>query len=696
MAKNPPDHPVPSAGPSAHSHIQGKGAHSRAEHSALGDASRNIQGKKRKRDSKDAEALLDLDFFEVRPEAPKSTLDVASSQNPETARGVPIDGVRRLSIEECRRILRTHKLKVTLMDQRGQISKQGRKRQQVDPMPTKPQKNTLRQLDPQPLISFKDLRARYKLSRRLAENLDSQGYTEPTEVQLGALPLLLGSDEDRGLPYKKKSQGQIHRSDIDLLTIAPTGSGKTLAFLIPILHGLLGERHARKAERPGMASDHEIKAVIVAPTHELVDQLVNEGKKLALGTGLKVAAMKKGMNLREHRGHLDGQKSTNTLHSDILVATPLNLVHALSSETDSLPQDLSSVHYLVLDEADVLLDPMFRRQTLAIWEACTNDKLQTSLWSATIGSSVETLAQSFISERRQKMQLPSSNHHILRLVVGLKDSALPTISHRLIYTATEQGKLLALRQLLHPPASDSSTVLRPPFLVFTQTIARATALHSELLYDISPEAGGSSRIAVLHSDLSDLARSSVMAGFRKGEIWVIITTDLLSRGVDFRGVNGVVNYDIPNTGASYIHRAGRTGRAGREGGIAVTLYTKEDIPYVKNIANIIAATEKIKGKVEGQEHGGVQKWLLDALPTVSKKTRQELKKGGVEARRAVRSGESGRKEGKRMRISTKSGFDRRLETKRKGAIEGNRRKKAIDIPQYDAGSSNDEWGGIED
>ena len=696
VAKKPSDHPIPSAGPSAHSHIQGEGAHFGAEHSAPGDTSRNIQGKKRKRDSKDAEALLDLDFFGVHGEAPRSTLDVALNQKPDIATGVPIDSVRRLSIEECRRIFRTHKLKVTLMDQRDQMSNQGRKRQKVDPMPTKSRKKTLRQLDPQPLIAFRDLRTRYRLSRRLAENLDSQGYTEPTEVQLGALPLMLGSDEDRGLPYKKNSQGQIHRSDIDLLTIAPTGSGKTLAFLIPILHGLLGERHTRKTKSSGTASDYGIKAVIVAPTHELVDQLVNEGKKLALGTGLKVATMKKGMSLREHRGHLDGQKNTNTLHADILVATPLNLIHALSSETDSLPQDLSSVHYLVLDEADVLLDPMFRRQTLAIWEACTNDKLQTSLWSATIGSSIETLAQSFISERRQKMHLPSSNHHILRLVVGLKDSALSTISHRLVYTATEQGKLLALRQLLHPPASDSSIVLRPPFLVFTQTIARATALHSELLYDISPEAGGSSRIAVLHSDLSDSARSSVMTNFRKGEIWVIITTDLLSRGVDFRGVNGVINYDIPNTGATYIHRAGRTGRAGREGGIAVTLYTKEDIPYVKNVANVIAASDKVRGEVEGQEHGGVQKWLLDALPTVSKKTRQELKKKGVEARRAVRSEESGGKEVKRMRISTKSGFDRRLETKKKGAIEGNRRKKAVDTAQYDDGSSDDEWGGIED
>ena len=696
VARKPPEHPVPSAGPSTHLPVGKEGAQLRAEHSTLEDTSRNIQGTKRKRDDKDAEILLNLDFFGVQREAPKSKTDVAVNPKSENARADPIDSVRRLSIEECRRVFRSHKLKVTLMDPRDQVTIQRRKRRKVEPVPAKSQKSALQQLDSQPLMSFTDLQARYRLSRRLAENLDNQGYTEPTEVQLGALPILLGSDEDRGLPPQKNPHGQAHTSDIDLLAVAPTGSGKTLAFLIPILHGLLRGRYARKAENPGTASDHEVKAVVIAPTHELVDQLVNEGKKLVRGTGLKVAAMKKGMNLRAHGGHVDGQENMNTVHADVLIAAPLNLIHALSSESDSPSEGLSSVHYLVLDEADVLLDPMFRRQTLAIWEACTNDKLQTSLWSATIGSSIETLAQSFILERRQKMNLPSKNHHILRLVVGLKDSALPTVSHRLVYAATEQGKLLAIRQLLHPPASGFSTVLRPPFLVFTQTIARATALHSELLYDISPEAGGSSRIAVLHSELSDTARSNVMAGFRRGEIWVIITTDLLSRGVDFKGVNGVVNYDIPNTGAAYVHRAGRTGRAGREGGIAVTLYTKEDIPYVKNIANVIAASEKVKGKAEGQEHGGVQKWLLDALPTVGKKTRKELKKKGVEARRAVKSGEIGGKGRKSMRISTKSGYDRRLETKRKGAIDGNLKKKAVDTAQYDDSGSDDEWGGIED
>jgi ATP-dependent RNA helicase DDX52/ROK1 len=123
-----------------------------------------------------------------------------------------------------------------------------------------------------------------------------------------------------------------------------------------------------------------------------------------------------------------------------------------------------------------------------------------------------------------------------------------------------------------------------------------------------------------------------MAGFRRGEIWVIITTDLLARGVDFRGLNGVVNYDVPTSAAAYVHRAGRTGRAGRKGGVVITLYTKEDVPFIKPVANVIAASEKARGE-GGNEGSSVQQWLLDALPTPSKRDKKNLKQRGLEIRR---------------------------------------------------------------
>jgi ATP-dependent RNA helicase DDX52/ROK1 len=210
-------------------------------------------------------------------------------------------------------------------------------------------------------------------------------------------------------------------------------------------------------------------------------------------------------------------------------------------------------------------------------------------------------------------------------------------------------------------------------------------LHDELKYDIPLAAGGSSRMAVLHSSLPDSARSGIMRRFRSGEIWVLITTDVLARGVDFAGVNGVVNYDVPGSAAAYVHRAGRTGRAGREGGVAVTFYTKEDVPFVKSVANVIAASERQAGRTG--EDVDVKQWLLDALPDVRKEDRQRLKTRGVEARRS----------GGKARITSKSAWERRREHNRKGAIEGSRKRKMQET-EGDEGEEGgeSEWGGLDD
>jgi len=674
------------------------------------------QGNKRKRrEIEEPQPLVesdDLDFFEAGGQTSQK-LDHAlvrtklAESTSERNAAISQSG-QRISEEDCRRILKSHKLKITLLNGQTEKVSEPKVHMRSSKILKPSKKDALKQLSPQPLQTFEELRSKYAISRRLAANLDSQGYTTPTDVQLVSLPLLLGTDEDRGLRVSKKS-GTTGKAHIDLLTVAPTGSGKTLAFLIPTLYGILQDRHHPTNSSSDSNKRGQISGVIIAPTHELADQIVNECKKLAAGTGLRISAMRKGMKMQfdnqpeegnfQSNVNSDNLGSTEPLSSiakpDVLVATPGLLLHALSETTDSAPRALPSVRYLILDEADVLLDPLFRAQTLAIWKCCINESLQTSLWSATIGSSIESLAQSTILERRRRLGLSASKHHVIRVIVGLKDSALPTVSHRLIYAATERGKLLAIRQLLHPSTAEDAPALRPPFLVFTQTIPRAVALHSELLYDIPPEAGGSTRIAVLHSDLSDTARSNVMAEFRKGEIWVLITTDLLSRGIDFRGINGVVNYDIPNTGAAYVHRAGRTGRAGREGGIAVTLYTKEDIPYIKNIANVIAASQKLKTKTGEDSQEGIQKWLLDALPNVSKKSKKELKKRGVEARRVTKFDEDGGKGARKMRISTKSGFDRKSNNKRKGAMKGSQRRRFSDEALEDVASGDEEWGGID-
>ncbi|KAJ9632016.1 RNA-dependent ATPase rok1 [Taxawa tesnikishii (nom. ined.)] len=427
------------------------------------------------------------------------------------------------------------------------------------------------------------------------------------------------------------------------------------------------------------------------------------GKKLAMNTGIKVTNMRKGMHLdpAKSEAQSESDKSTPPVKSDVLVSTPLTFLHAIEGLTAE-DSSLSNIRYLILDEADVLLDPLFREQTLRIWNSLSRPDLRVSLWSATMGSSIEELARETIKKRQENLRKKVATSQdgatsgslaapLVRLIVGLKDSAVPNIDHQLIYAATEQGKLMGLRQLLHPTAAkdDPGPTLRAPFLVFTQTIERAVALHSELLYDIPPEAGGTSRIAVLHSGLSDTARDSVMTCLRRGEVWVLITTDLLSRGVDFQGINGVVNYDVPSSAAAYVHRVGRTGRAGRVGGVAVTFYTKEDIPYIKNVANIISASQKQRGGAEAGK--GVQQWLLDSLPTPSKRDKQMLKKRGIEARRSGKAKDG--KDSRKARISTKSGFERRLENNKRGAVAAQQVRKENGEGDEESGS---EFGGFDD
>ncbi|KAK6428651.1 RNA-dependent ATPase rok1 [Oleoguttula sp. CCFEE 5521] len=567
--------------------------------------------------------------------------------------------------EATKSLLRRHKLKVTWLNagKKKQLRSKasathGKKDKQGEPV------------YPAPLEYFADLEGHFAISRRLCQNVREQGYVTATEVQLAALPLLIDSPE-RNLPREVAACSAVDDTQgIDLLTVAPTGSGKTLAFLLPLFHKIAQAR--RKEEK----LQRRTTALILAPTKELVSQITNEARKLGANTGIQVAQVRKGMRLGHDRGTSGNDVGNESaVKVDILVAAPGTL-HSILKDIDEEAAALQDVDTLVLDEADVLLDPLFREQTTGIWNRLSNPGLRVSLWSATMGSNIEELARSIIENRHKRLQTsddaPARPAPLLRLVVGLKDSAVPNVEHKLIYAATEQGKLMGLRQLLHPTTSsrEPGPHLRPPFIVFTQTIERAAALYSELLYDIPTEAGGIGRIAVLHSDLSDTARDDVMVRFRKGEIWVLITTDLLSRGVDFRGVNGVVNYDIPSSSAAYVHRVGRTGRAGREGGVAVTLYSKEDIPYMKHVANVVAVANQQKGiAVDGSS----QEWLLRSLPKMTQNDKQKLKKHGVEARTSRGMAKDARGASK-ARISTKAGFIRRQENNRKGAVVGSQRR----------------------
>lgn len=699
----PPQQQIPSRGPAANPQL-------------YDDASGTTNSsRKRKRGDLGTNGTHDvapgLDFFggsfaqnaPAKESAKISHEDGSGGPEEEVADGGVEVAQHAMSREECKQILGRHKLKITLLQTPatgGKDQAMSKKKKKVSKTAETPAKTRAQMLHPVPATNFQRLRQRFNLSKALAQNIQDQGYRTTTEVQLGALPLLLGTrahlistldtaeSEENEHTYDESNESPL---DIDLLTVAPTGSGKTLAFMIPLIHSLL---HARRRQNP---TTNGPQAIVLAPTKELSSQIANEGRKLAQNTGIKITNVRKGMHLSKERTvQSDGEgKEIPPVKADILVSTPAALLNAIGDVKEHT-SSLANIRFLVLDEADVLLDPLFREQTLGVWIVLNHPRLRVGFWSATMGSNIEELVKTAIQARKDRLSESEGasveEAPLVRLVVGLKDSAVPNIDHQLIYAASEQGKLMALRQLLHPTSTgaDKQPVLRAPFLVFTQTIERAVALHSELMYDIPPEAGGISRIAVLHSDLSETARDGVMTRFRKGEVWILITTDLLSRGVDFRGVNGVVNYDVPNSAAAYVHRVGRTGRAGREGGVALTYYTDEDVASIKTVANMIAASQKQRGGADAKK--GVQQWLLDALPTPSKRDKQQLKKRGLEARRST-AGKDAKAGAVKTRISTKSGYIRKMENNRKGAIAARQAGPADAAADSDGGES---FGGFEE
>ncbi|KAF8473229.1 P-loop containing nucleoside triphosphate hydrolase protein, partial [Kalaharituber pfeilii] len=641
---------------------------------------------------------------------------------------------------ETRQLSKTHKLKTTHMNPPSpppppQPPKHKKSRKsKPEPQPAEPLKK-LKLVDTPPptlLTHFTQLSAPpFAVSKRLYRNLVTQGYENPTPVQMAAIPLLLLGHQPEesylqpsaspSTDSKQPAPSRIRTADpINLLTCAQTGSGKTLAYLLPLMDWVLWRRgQLTKETRRGT------KVVIAAPTKELVNQIYNEALKLAIGTGVRVSVLRKavvgkvksenhgsdeedegsgGESEVENSGHENKKgehaKPKTKVKADIVVSTPTMFLHAIQNDTI----DLSGVQRLILDEADVLLERNdagggFGEETAQAWGALISahsgslKDVRVWMWSATISSGVEELASKMISPTplSDKPHLGDNLHPavppLIRLLVGIKNTSLPHITHTLTYTSTEPGKLLALRNLLR-------TSFPPPALIFLQTVPRATALFDELQYDLPP-----GRIALLHAQLSDQEREGVMERFRKGEIWALVTTDLLSRGVDWRGVRLVINYDVPGSAAGYIHRAGRTGRAGVVGGEVITYYTKQDVPYVRPTAEVIVAAEKERERLgivlpKGKEGTGAG-WLLGYLPRVGKREKRRLKKYGVEVRngraptKAKEEGEEGQKRRKKgaaagtKGIGTTPGWEKQREHRRMGAVEASKKRARM---QEDSGS----------
>ncbi|KAG0285010.1 RNA-dependent ATPase rok1 [Linnemannia gamsii] len=431
---------------------------------------------------------------------------------------------------------------------------------------------------PNPFRSFDGLAKQYKLEPYLERNILASGFKKPTPIQMQAIPIIL------------------HGRDV--MAMAPTGSGKTMAFVLPILHDLKGP------EKVGY------RAVIISPTRELATQIFNQIKKLSVGRKFKICMLTKATAATQ------GQAPHLRQKYDILISTPLRLVHAIQQEK----MELGHVRHLILDEADKLLEQGFLEQTDEIFAACSHPSLQKSLFSATLPSGVEALASTF-------MRSP------IRIVIGSKNAATETINQKLVYCGSEEGKLIAIRQLIQGG-------LKPPVLIFVQSIERAKELFHELIYD-------GIHVDVIHSERTKAQRDKIVESFRQGKVWVLIATELMARGVDFKGVNLVINYDFPQTVQSYIHRIGRTGRAGRSGE-AVTYFTNEDQTYLKSIVNVM--------RESGCE---VADWML-AMKKPSKNEKKNLRKMPLG----------------RSTINTMSTYDKKKIAHKRDMIANSKKRKA--------------------
>ncbi|MGM9923817.1 MAG: DEAD/DEAH box helicase [Bacillus sp. (in: firmicutes)] len=328
----------------------------------------------------------------------------------------------------------------------------------------------------------------------------------------------------------------------DVIAQAQTGTGKTYAFILPILEKI-------------DADSERIQALIVTPTRELALQITSEVEKLL--------ATHDNMTVLPIYGGQDVEKQLKKLKKKIhiVIATPGRLIDHLQRQT----VDLQHVSYLVLDEADQMLHIGFQNEVDTIIRETPSSR-QTLLFSATMSGEVQKLAQKHLRNpvtiQVEKKQGPASN---------VEQAAL---------ALTDRAKQSALIELIEEDR---------PFLavIFCRTKRRVTNLYGAL------KAHGFA-CDELHSDISQAKRERVMKQFRNAKLQLLIATDVAARGLDVEGVTNVYNYDIPEDAESYVHRIGRTGRAGTYGK-AVTFYTKDDVKMLKTIEEELQITiDKLK------------------------------------------------------------------------------------------------------
>jgi ATP-dependent RNA helicase RhlE len=362
------------------------------------------------------------------------------------------------------------------------------------------------------------------LSAPLKQVLCELKYTTPSPVQEQAIPILL--------------EGR------DLLACAQTGTGKTASFALPILHAI--------QEKPRAVRPKQCRCLVLAPTRELAIQVGKSfstyGQKIrfrqtmiygGVGPNPQISAMRPGV--------------------DVLVATPGRLLDLI----DQRHVDLSGVEFFVLDEVDRMLDMGFLRDVKRI-VAMLPQKKQSLFFSATLAPNIVALAQTILKD-------PA------RVSITPEVTTAERIEQQLCFI-DRGNKMYLLQQLLQKQAEAKSSKLS---IVFNRTKHGANKLAKALT-----EAGFVSE--AIHGNKSQAQREKALAKFKQGLVPILVATDVAARGVDVKDVGLVVNYDLPNEPEAYVHRIGRTGRAGADG-LAVSFCAEDEIDFLREIEKTIKA-----------------------------------------------------------------------------------------------------------